>query len=122
MKEILESPFWDGVTMASVVIGLFAALLFVIRYQSEVGFSWYRHSDGAPNHFGRFLMFRKILLSGLFLLILANRVFPGWLGREVVTAVLMFGFALQTFVPYRLLVSAQRAQEEQEVKNNDVHQ
>lgn len=120
MKELLASPFWDSLTIVSVVIGLIAALLFVIRYQYEVGFSWYRHTDGGPNHFGRFLMFRKLLLSGLFLLILANRVFPGWTGREAVTALLMFGFALQTFVPYRLLVTAQKAQEKQEATEDDV--
>ena len=110
MEAALEHPMWDLLTLVAVVIGLIAALAFVIRFQYEVGFTWWRTRDGRPNHFGRFLMIRKLLLSSLFLLILANRVFPGWTGRSAVTAILMVAFALQTFVPYRLLVSAQRAQ------------
>jgi hypothetical protein len=121
MRTILESPIWDWLTMGSVIIGLIAALAFAVRYQWEVGFSWWRHRDGIANHFGRFLMIRKLLLSALFILILANRVFPGWTGREAVTAILMMAFALQTFVPYRLLVNAQRAQEK-EAASHDLPQ
>lgn len=116
MLEILHSPFWEYLTIAAVIVGLIAALAFVVRYQYEVGFSWWRHADGEPNHFGRFLMIRKFLLSMLFIVILANRVFGEWPGRAAVTALLMVAFALQTFVPYRLLLSAQRATEKQEVK------
>lgn len=114
MEHALAHPFWDVLTLAAVGIGLVAAMLFVVRYQVEVGWSWWRHPDGKPNHFGRFLMIRKILLSGLFLLVLANRAFGEWTGRSAVTALLMLGFALQTFVPYRLLVSAQRARDREE--------
>lgn len=117
MEQVLASPFWDWLTIAAVGIGLVAAMLFVIRYQIEVGFSWWRQPNGKPNHFGRFLMIRKLLLSALFLLILTNRVFPGWHGREAVTALLMLGFAVQTFVPYRLLISAQKAHVKEEVQD-----
>ncbi len=113
MEAALSHPFWDVLTLIAVGTGLFAALLFVVRYQIEVGWTWWRHPNGGPNHFGRFLMIRKVLLSCLFALVLANRAFPGWTGREAVTALLMACFALQTFVPYRLLVSAQKAQEKQ---------
>lgn len=113
MRELLNSPFWDWLTIGAVVIGLIAAMAFVVRYQIEVGWTWWRHPDGTPNAFGRFLMIRKALLSALFAVILANRVFPGWPGREAVTALLMLGFALQTFVPYRLLVTAQKAHEKE---------
>lgn len=111
MRAFLESPYWEYITVASVGIGLFACLLFVIRFQMKVGFTWWRHLNGQPNHFGRFLMIRKMLLASLFILIITNRVFPDWLGKEPVTALLMVAFALQTFVPYRLLILAHETQE-----------
>lgn len=113
MREFLNSPFWEYLTLAAVVLGLIAALAFVVRYQYEVGFSWWRQESGKPNHFGRFLMIRKILLSSLFVIVLLNRIVPDWPARKAVTALLMVAFALQTFVPYRLLVTAQRAQEKE---------
>jgi hypothetical protein len=99
-------------TLGAVIVGLIAALAFVIRYQYEVGFSWWRHADGTENSFGRFLMIRKLLLAALFAIVLLNRTVPGWTGQRMVTALLMVAFAVQTFVPYRLLLSAQRAHEE----------
>lgn len=120
MEAFLDSPFWRWLILASVVLGLIAAALFVIRYQIEVGFRWWRNEDGSPNSFGRFLMIRKALLTGLFSLVLANMFLPDWPGRRMVTALLMFCFALQTFVPYRLLISAQRAQEKEEARNDAV--
>lgn len=117
MREILESPFWGWLTMGSVVIGFVACIAFVVRYQIEVGWSWWRLHTGKPNRFGRYLMFRKLLLACLFGLVLTNRLIgTGWPGRDVFTALLMLAFALQTFMPYRLLLSAQRAQEKQEAR------
>lgn len=112
MTEILLSPFWEYLTFASVVIGLIAALAFVARYQYQAGWSWWRHPDGTVNLFGRFLMIRKILLSALFIVVLLNRLAPAWTAREAVVALLMLAFALHTFVPYRLLTEAQKAQKE----------
>ncbi len=117
MESVLASPFWDRLTIAACVIGLVAALAFVVRYQHDAGFTWWRQPDGKPNLFGRFLMTRKILLSALFMLLLANRLFAGWDGRQAVTAVLMLAFALQTFIPYRLLSEAQRERREKEAAN-----
>jgi len=116
MRAFLESPFWEYLTIAAVIIGLVAAVAFVVRYQYEVGFSWWRQPNGKPNHFGRFLMIRKILLSALFVIVILNRLFPEWPAKEAVTALLMVAFAVQTFVPYRLLISAQKAHEAQEVE------
>jgi hypothetical protein len=113
VKAILESPFWSHLTIGAVLIGLIAALAFVVRYQYQAGWSWWRHPDGTVNLFGRFLMIRKLLLSTLFGIILLNRLLPGWTGREAVTALLMLAFALHTFVPYRLLSEAQKAQKKE---------
>lgn len=116
MEAFLSSPFWDHLTIVAVLIGLVAALAFVIRYQWVAGSTWWRQPDGSPNLFGRFLMTRKILLSILFAVVLANRWYPGWEAQRAVTAVLMLLFALHTFVPYRLLTEAQKEQHE-EVKD-----
>jgi hypothetical protein len=108
MREFLSSPYWDWLTIAACGIGLVAALAFVVKYQREVGFGWWRLTDGRPNLFGRFLMIRKILLSMLFGIIITNRFTDEWLGRSALTAVLMLAFALHTFVPYRLLSEARK--------------
>lgn len=104
MTELLAHPAWMWVTMAAVVVGFIACVWFVIQLQTEAGWSWW------DNPFGRFLMVRKILLALLFLLVMLNRVGPEWwdLWRIPLTAILMSAFALQTFVPYRLLVRANR--------------
>jgi predicted ferric reductase len=102
MRALLDSGFWEWLTIGSVGIGLVAALVFVVRFQMEVGWSWW------SSPFGRFLMVRKILLACLFVLVLLNRTLEGWPLRNMVTALLMLAFALQTFVPYRLLVKVQR--------------
>lgn len=96
---------WDGwstLTGVAAAVGLFACLLFVVRFHVETGGAW------RDNPFGRFLFFRKVLLASLFLLALANRITPGWIWQDLVTAVLFSAFAAQTFVPYRLLLTAQR--------------
>lgn len=102
MGDFLGWPGWNWITMGAVVLGMVGALAFVIRLQVEAGFSWWH------NPFGRFLMTRKILLVLLFAVVLANRLAPGWSAREAVTTVVMVAFALQTFIPYRLLMKVQR--------------
>jgi hypothetical protein len=102
MRALLDSRFWEWLTVGSVAIGLVAALVFVVRFQMEAGWSWWN------SPFGRFLMVRKLLLAGLFVIVLLNRVLEDWPARNALTALLMLAFALQTFVPYRLLVKVQR--------------
>lgn len=109
---MLEAFFaWNGwyiLTGVASVVGLFACLLFVVRFQVETGGAWWR------NPFGRFLFFRKVLLAVLFTLALTNRFAPGWDAQRFVTAVLFTAFAVQTFVPYRLLLRAQSEIDKQE--------
>lgn len=104
MTNFLTHSVWAWITGGAALVGLAAALWFVIRLQMEAGWDWRR------NPFGRYLMTRKLLLAALFILIIMNRVGPDWWGelvRPPLTAVLMTAFALQTFVPYRLLMKAQ---------------
>lgn len=103
---MLDSPFWDWMTIGAVGLGLLAALVFVIRFQIEVGWSWWR------SPFGRFLMIRKALLTALFTIVLLNRIVGDWPIRGPITALLMLAFAVQTFTPYRLLMRVQREQDE----------
>lgn len=103
---MLDSPFWGWLTVGAVALGMLAALVFVIRFQAEVGWSWWR------SPFGRFLMIRKTLLTGLFSVVLLNRLIGDWPGRSALTALLMLAFAIQTFVPYQLLMRVQREQQE----------
>jgi hypothetical protein len=102
LRDLLDAEFWNWLTVGSVVLGLIACLIFVIRFQIEVGWSWWN------SPFGRFLMVRKLLLAALFSIVLLNRTVEDWLGRNMVIALLMLAFALQTFVPYRLLVKVQK--------------
>lgn len=102
---MLDSEFWDWLTIGAVGLGLIGALVFVTRFQIEVGWrGWWR------SPFGRFLMIRKTLLACLFTIVLLNRMVGDWPGRLVITALLMLAFAIQTFTPYRLLMRVQREQ------------
>lgn len=107
MGDFIHWPGWRWVTFAACFVGLAACLWFIVAYQARVGWGWWRFPDGEPNRFGRFLMIRKLLLAGLFTLIISNRWVSAWPGRELVTAFLMWCYAAQTFVPYRLLMMVQ---------------
>jgi hypothetical protein len=108
LYELITSPAWDTVTMWACAVGLVACAFFVTAYQRRVGWSWTR------TPYGRYLMSRKVILAALFCLILANRLLPGWPGRQMVTALLICAFAAQTFIPYRLLVKAQEDAEKRQ--------
>lgn len=100
---IAEHPVWTWITIGAVVLGFIAAVWFIIRYWIEAG------RDAWRNPFGRYLLQRKIVLASLFGLVLINQIVGQWPGRRIALAVVMVAFALQTFVPYRLLMDAQRA-------------
>ena len=102
MNEFLNWPGWNAITIIACAVGWIAAALFIVKYQRTSGGDWRR------NPFGRYLMTRKLAVLGLFSVVLINRFFPEWDWRLMITAFLMCAFALQTFVPYRLLVEAQQ--------------
>ena len=107
MEDVLAWEGWRHITIGACAVTLAGCVLFVVAYQAKVGWGWWRLDDGTPNRGGRYLMSRKVILGAIAGLVLSNRVWPGWEWRPVVTAVLMSTFALQTFIPYRLLVKAQ---------------
>lgn len=108
MTAFLTHPFWIWLTVVAVVLGFVACVSFVARFLYTSG------RDAWRNPFGKYLIVRKGLLGTLFALILMNATLGEWTGRRPVTAVLMLAFALHTFVPYRLLMDAQRAHTEKE--------
>jgi putative copper export protein len=94
---------WDSLALVAAIIGLILAGWFVVQYQRQVGWDWWR------NPFGRFLMTRKLMLVLLFGNAIVNRLIINdetW--RQASSAVLLTLFAVQTLVPYRLLMKAQR--------------
>lgn len=127
MLDLITSAWWDHLALLALPVGLVASLTFVIRYHTLVGRSWWRMDDGTPNYFGRFMMERKLTLALLFALLLAGRVASGRVFREVpesfpgygaALALLLWAFAIQTFIPYRLLLMAQ---EEAPSTEEDTH-
>lgn len=114
IMAILDSPVWEWITLGAVGVGLVAALTFVIRFQLEAGWDWWY------SPFGRFLMTRKLLLTALFATVLINALTGrDWPGREAWTAILMVLFALQTFIPSRLLIKVRRRETSQEVRRDE---
>jgi hypothetical protein len=94
---------WDYLALTAAFIGLCLSTWFVIQYQRQVGWDWWN------NPFGRFLMTRKLMLSLLFGNAIINRlVIDSVTWREASGAILLTLFAVQTIVPYRLLMKAQR--------------
>lgn len=102
---------WDVITLVAGLVGLAAALTFLATYLHRSGV------DAWHNPFGRYLIVRKLLLSGLFVAVVLNRLADGtgwWTTiQEPAMALLISAFALQTFWPYRLLL---KAQEEAQLK------
>lgn len=110
MASVLAVLYWEGwvyLTLTSCAVGLLASLTFVITYQLRVGWTWWRLEDGTPNLFGRFLMERKAILALVLGLTLANALLPPWPGQLPLSFVVMTIFAVQTFVPYHLLLKVQ---------------
>ena len=50
---------WYTITGIAAGIGFFACIFFVVQFQVKTGGAWWRHPDGTPNPFGRFLFFRR---------------------------------------------------------------
>lgn len=108
-------PDWTlgDVLLAGVAgLGLVSTLAFVIAYARRSGFAWSRNAAG------RYLMIHHALLASLFCIIEANRWFPGWFGREYVTAVVLLGFVLHSFAAYQLVRTAYEPKQEEATRND----
>ena len=114
MVGILAWHGWDYGTVVACALGVFAAGLFVVTFYRDAG------RDAWSNPFGRFLLVRKLLLVGLFELMLVNRSVGGvvredtWHGQDAATFFVFMAVAVHTFVPYGILLEAQRAHAEKE--------
>jgi hypothetical protein len=109
MISFLDWSGWDYGQVGAAFVGLVAAAWFVYRVFRTAGWDWRR------NPFGRFLVQRKALLALFFTYMITSRFLtgaihtpPAWPGQDFLLFVLLTCFALQTFVPYRLLMEAQK--------------
>lgn len=116
---MLDWAGWDyGIVLASIV-GVVASVTFITGYSAKAGKSAWN------NPFGRFMLSRETLLFVLFSQVLANRLIGGivrpdvWPGSGLVAFVTYGLFAIHTFMPYRLLIEAQRAHIKQEEESRN---
>lgn len=101
---------WDaGDLLLAIVggLGLLSTLSFVVAYARRSGTAW------LGNAAGRYLMIHHGLLAALFLIIEANRFFPGWVGRAYVTAAVLAGFTIHSFAAFKLVRDAYEPQKEE---------
>ena len=85
--------------------GALGSVWFIVAYQFKTSGKWLGEEAG------RFLMADRLVLSSLFLLILANQIFDHWPGREFVTILLYMVYCLFAWWPLRLLYKAEEQQE-----------
>lgn len=82
--------------------GLVGCVSFMISYHRRSGGDWRR------NEIGIWLMLSRLNLGLIFALLLSNRLFGDWTGRQEVIIALAGLFALQTFWPSKFLWRATR--------------
>lgn len=102
MSEVLRWSGWAGLTAAACAVGALLCAWFVLRYQTLTGGAWRSTAEG------RFLMIRKALLGALFTAVLGEHLFPRWPVWGPVVFLLVAVYAAHTYVPYRLMLRAQR--------------
>ena len=105
MSEFLAWPGWIDLSLLACFVGLLLAASFVVRYHHRTGGAWHRTPEG------RWTLYRRAMESAVFGLTLVNYFFPTWPGALFASFLLLAGFALQTYVPHRLLTQAQRARD-----------
>jgi len=89
--------WFEKLSLMVTTIGIYNCARFVWVYRVRSHGGW----RGSPH--GRYMMFAALVLGSLFALIISNRLFPGWYGREVVTVGLYFTYVAFTGWLNRLL-------------------
>lgn len=82
--------WFERLSLMVTTIGLYNCARFVWTYRKRSHGGW-----SATSH-GRYMMFTALVLGSLFALIVSNRLFPGWYGREIVTIGLYFTYVAFT--------------------------
>ncbi|MDH6460102.1 hypothetical protein M2302_000253 [Micromonospora sp. A200] len=108
MTDFLAWRGWIHLALAACVVGLGLAASFVVRYHWKTGGAWHRTPEG------RWTLYRRAVESALFALTLVNYFAPGWPGRRFASFLLVTAFALQTYIPHRLLTRAQRKRDRED--------
>jgi len=87
----------DVIIAGIAAFGLVGCVSFIVAYHVRSGGDW-RH-----NEIGIWLVLSRINLGLIFALLLSNRLFGEWPGREHLIIGLVGLFALQTFWPSKFI-------------------
>lgn len=87
----------SAITLMISAVGLVGCVSFMVAYHVRSGGTW-RH-----NEIGLWLMTSRIVLAGIFALIISRYVWGDWAGRETLIMILVALFALQTFWPSKFI-------------------
>jgi hypothetical protein len=98
----------DMIFMLLTVLGIVGCLTFVSTYWIKTRGAWLK------NEVGRFLVITYATLGSLFALIMVNRIFDQWPGRQIITITLFTAYVIFSWWPLRLLFRNQPT-----VKQND---
>lgn len=88
----------DLVAVGLTGIGLINCLSFCVAYWIKSKGAWVR------DEVGHFMMLFFGCLGFLFALVLSNRIYGDYKGREILVLILYFTLVLTTFWPIRLLL------------------
>lgn len=102
MSSFLAWNGWTDLTLLACVAGLLGCVSFVVRYHLLTGGAWCRTSEG------RWMVYGRLIIAAALLVVVANRAFPGWPARRVITFLIMAAFAAQTYWPLRLVNEAHK--------------
>jgi hypothetical protein len=114
MMEDIVVRVGGSTAFALVVIcvaGILTTAKFIFDYMRASGMRWWCDADGRPNHAGRFLMISRINLLVLLAVVVINRWFDAWPGRDAITLFLIMSFIVQATVWPNYILRMQAAEE-----------
>ena len=104
--------WFEKLSMLVTGIGFYNCVRFVWSYGRLRNFQGSPLWKSSPH--GRYMMWTAAVLGSLFALILSNRLFPGWPGREIVTLALYVTYVAFTGWLNKLLDLSTSEQPQQE--------
>jgi hypothetical protein len=109
IHDLLVWHGWTDLTLLACVAGLVGCVSFVIRYHLLTRGAWRDYPEG------RWMVYGRLIIAAVLLVVVANRAFPGWPARRVITFAIMAAFAAQTYWPLSLVNRAHRGHVHQRI-------